>query len=236
MTWYAVRTAAGSQQPQREYATEPTTLDKDGRPRGKGYRIVPSLNPNVSAVERALTDAGFSHYMPASFRVIRNRRKTRDYTTRRDPLLPGYIFVHGVSDERFPDLTSTPGVAGVLGDGRGRPYVVDIVDILALRTIEAKNYAEALSQMQKLASADIREASKTAAKAKAAARRKLAEGKRVRVLWGKAVGHEATVLGWADDERVRAIIEGLDAVEVLLPYDTVRLVKEDESTALLAAE
>ena len=113
MSWYAIRTGPGAQMPQREYAVEPTTLDKNGRPTGKGYRIVPSLNPRVSAVERALSDAGFAFYMPSEFKVIRNRKKTATYTTRRYPLLPGYVFVHGVED--WLSLTSLPGVSGVVG-------------------------------------------------------------------------------------------------------------------------
>ena len=52
MTWNAIRTSPGAQMPQREFAVQTTS-------RGKGYRIVPSLNPNQSAVERALADAGF---------------------------------------------------------------------------------------------------------------------------------------------------------------------------------
>ena len=45
-TWYAVRTAPGAQMPQREYIVE-KLIDENGKPRGKkGYRIVPSLNPN----------------------------------------------------------------------------------------------------------------------------------------------------------------------------------------------
>ncbi|WP_334625391.1 hypothetical protein [Rhizobium johnstonii] len=55
----------GAQKPEREYLVEKT----DSK-RGKGYRIVPSLNPNVSAVERALSNNKFTYYMPAEKRLI----------------------------------------------------------------------------------------------------------------------------------------------------------------------
>lgn len=139
MTWYAIRTTPGAQQPQREFVVEKTSLGKDGKPRGKGYRIVPSLNPNVSAIERVLTDAGFIHYMPVQKRLIRDRLKTELWKARRFPLLLGYVFIKGPCN--FFALQELPGVAGIVGT-RGKPMAVDVVDILMLRTKEAEAESE----------------------------------------------------------------------------------------------
>ena len=134
MTWYAIRTVPGAQKPQREYAVEPTSLGKDGRPRGKGYRIVPSLNPNMSAVERALSEAGYVHYMPAERRLVRDRKHTDLWKARRFAMLVGYVFVKGPVD--FRALESVPGVHSIVGIC-GRPMEIDLLDILTLRSMEA---------------------------------------------------------------------------------------------------
>lgn len=139
MTWYAIRTVPGSQMPQRELAVEPTALGADGKPRGKGYRIVPSLNANVSAIERALSDAGFVHYMPSERRLIRDRRHTELWKGRRFALLVGYVFVADPYDFRI--LEETPGVLNVVKVG-GKPMAVDLMDILFLRTLEAAAEAQ----------------------------------------------------------------------------------------------
>ncbi|NMG39902.1 hypothetical protein GRZ55_11670 [Chelativorans sp. ZYF759] len=139
MTWYAVRTAPGSQKPKREYVVQSTSLGCDGRPRGKGYRIIPSLDPNVSAIERALTDAGFDHYMPAEKRLVRDRRHTHLWKVRRFALMVGYIFV------REPDwgvLRETPGVLGIVASPKGEPLPLRLEDILLVRAAEAKTEVE----------------------------------------------------------------------------------------------
>lgn len=135
MTWYAIRTVPGSQVPQREFLVEPTSIDSEGRPRGKGYRIVPSLNANVSAIERSLSDAGFIHYMPAEKRLIRDRRRTDLFKARRFALMVGYVFVRDPGS--FYRLSEVPGVAGIVGIG-GKPMAVDFMDILMLRAMEAE--------------------------------------------------------------------------------------------------
>ncbi|MBX4901644.1 hypothetical protein HJA83_09885 [Rhizobium bangladeshense] len=129
--WYAVKTMPGAQQPQREYAVE-----KTGSKRGKGYRIVPSLNPNMSAVERALSDNGFSHYMPAEKRLIRDRRHTDLWKVRRFALMVGYVFVRDPHDFRL--LEETPGVDMLIRDSSGVPYSIDLLDILEVRKSEAE--------------------------------------------------------------------------------------------------
>lgn len=211
MTWFAVRTQPGSQQPQREYAVETTKSIK-------GYRIVPSLNPRVSAVERALSDRGYTHYMPAEFQVVRNRKKTGEYCIRRFPLLPGYIFVTNCSG-----VKDVPGVADIIGTEES-PLAMKIMEVLALRTIEARSELAAERELAKNASGETAEMRKSAAKSLAAAKRKLGEGKTIKMQWGKYVGREATLLGWEDEKTVRAILHDLDSAQVAIPYEHVKLV------------
>lgn len=132
MTWYAIRTHPGAQMPQREYAVETTRS-------AKGYRIIPSLNATVSAIERALTDAGFVHYMPAEKRLIRDRRRTDLWKARRFALLTGYVFIKGPCN--FLRLQEVPGVAGIVGCA-GQPLPIALADILVLRTAEAQSEAD----------------------------------------------------------------------------------------------
>ena len=222
MTWYAIRTAAGAQMPQREYEVETTPLNEAGRPRGKGYRIVPSLNPKMSAVERALNDIGVQHYMPAEFKVIRNRKKTGTYELRRFALLPGYVFVYNVTD--WLTLREAPGVAGIVGVD-GVPLQISIVDIIALRTFEAKSQAKADKEVAAMNSAVKAEAVKGAQKALSLAKRRFSAGQRVKILWGSAAGREATITGWDDKQQIKAIVDNLDAAEtVSVAFDAVKLV------------
>ena len=138
MSWIAVRTHPGAQMPQREYLVEQQRINPN-HGRGKGYRIVPSLNPSVSAIERALKDAGFVCYMPSEKRLIRDRLRTDLWKTRRYALLLGYVFVQAPCN--LLKLTEVPGVAGIVGT-KGEPLPVAITDILHLRTVEAKAEAE----------------------------------------------------------------------------------------------
>jgi transcription antitermination factor NusG len=137
--WYAVRTIPGSQKPQREFVTEKTNSRK-------GYRLVPSLNPNYSAIELALSKSGFTYYMPAEKRLVRDRRKTDLFKTRRFALMVGYIFVR--DPHSFYALQEVPGVHSVVGI-EGRPMPISIVDILDLRGMEAEAEVEFDAQVKK---------------------------------------------------------------------------------------
>jgi len=209
--------------PQRSYEVETT--------RGaKGYRLVSSLDPNMSAVEVALKRGGFTYYMPAEFKVVRNRRKTGVYQLRRFALLQGYVFVYNVID--FEKLRKIPGVAGLLvsyvGDERV-PMQVSLADIMIMRTIEARSQAEADKRVATLNSSERATMNKDAQKAIAAAKRKLNPGQNVKILWGRGIGHEATLLGWEDSQHVKAMIDNLktgEVEEISVPYDAVRLVLE----------
>lgn len=128
MTWYAIKTAPGAQKPQREYAAESTRSSK-------GYRIVQSLDPNISAIERALKDNGFVYYMPAEKRLVRDRRHTNLWKVRRFALMVGYLFVKEPHDWYL--LSETAGVAGVIKGLDGRPLEIELTEILMVRAAEA---------------------------------------------------------------------------------------------------
>lgn len=127
--WFCIRTVPGSQKPQREFTVE-TTRSR------KGYRIVPSLNPNISAIELALSQRGLTYWMPTEKRLVRDRRKTDLWRTRRFALLVGYIFVRGPLD--WLKLSETPGVLGIVANAEGEPLPIDFMDLLMLRSAEAE--------------------------------------------------------------------------------------------------
>ncbi|WP_082582647.1 transcription termination/antitermination protein NusG [Mesorhizobium sp. Root172] len=219
-SWFAIRTSPGAQMPQREYQVETTELNAV-RPRGKGYRIVGSLNPKMSAVERALNDIGVQHYMPAEFKVIRNRKKTGTYELRRFALLPGYVFVYNVTD--WLTLREAPGVAGIVGID-GVPLKISIVDIIALRSFEAKSQAKADKEVVAMNSAVKAEAVKGAQKALSLAKRRFSAGQSLKIMWGSHAGRNATLEKW-DGNNLRVLVETLDASEtVSVGYDEVKLV------------
>lgn len=149
MTWYAVRTKPGSQKPQREYAVEKTRS-------AKGYRIVPSLNPNLSAIERALSDAGIDFYMPAERRLQRDRLRPYLWKSRRFALMVGYVFVR---DPSWYALAETPGIAGIVEAG-GRPMPIDFMDLLAVFNAEMAALIK-FQEESRLARKAIRKAAKT---------------------------------------------------------------------------
>lgn len=196
--WFAIRTAPGAQMPQREYVAETTKSFK-------GYRIVPSLDPNRSAVEKALTEAGFIHFMPAERRLIRDRKKLGVWTTRRFPMLQGYAFVADVTD--FERLEHTAGVLEVVRMN-GSPYRVADQDIQTLRQVEAECDAAVDGRLKA-----IEEKARKPTRGRVG--RMFPVGATVMV--HKILGDTrmATVAGAARDGRVKVILEGLDrAVEV----------------------
>lgn len=213
MTWFAIRTAPGAQMPQREYAVETTSLGKDGRPRGKGYRIVPSLDPDISAVERSLSNAGFAHYMPIEKRLVRDRKKSNLWKPRRFALLLGYVFVRDVS--RWADLEATPGVASVVRS-QGRPMPIEGKDILMLQAMEAvaqTKYEQAVEQRR---IAEGRVTRKRAASLFPA-------GSHVHILKGHAEGRSGFAVGPARDGRLKVLL-GLMEAGISVSMDAVQLV------------
>lgn len=218
MTWWcAIRTKPGYQMPQRDYTAEDTRS-------AKGYRIITSLDANVSAVERSLAKAGHRFYMPAEFKVFRNRQKTNTYELRRFALLPGYVFVYDVSD--FEALRKLPGVAGlvvnIIGDLRV-PLKIPVLDIIKLRTIEAKSQAKADREVAALNSSAKADVVRAADKALKLAKRRISAGQRVKIWWGAHVGYDATVIGWDDQQQLKAIVDHLESA-VSVPFDAVKLV------------
>jgi len=206
MTWYAIRTAPGAQMPQREYTAEVTRSKK-------GYRIVPSLDPNISAVERSLSNAGFVHYMPIEKRLVRDRKKSNLWKPRRFALLLGYVFVKDV--ERWADLEATPGVASVVRS-RGVPMPIEGKDIRMLEAMEAvaqEKYEQAIEQRRLT---DSRVTRKKAAGMFPA-------GSRVTILKGHAEGRSGFAMGPARDGRLKILIASMEA-EISVAMDAVQLV------------
>jgi len=146
MTWIAVRTKPGAQTPKREYTTEATSSRK-------GYRLVPSLDPHMSAVERALSDAGFTVYMAAEYDVVRNRHKKGLYELRRFALLKGYVFVADIEDHQWPKLMKVPGVQGVVANN-WKPVTMKPMDMFRLRMFEANSKALALAKAEAMKQGD----------------------------------------------------------------------------------
>ena len=156
--WFAVKTEPGSQLPRREFVTEPTTLGADGRPRGKGYRIVPNIRHDLSAIERALEERGFEYYMPAEKRLVRDRRHTDLWKTRRFALMVGYIFVRNPYD--WGELARTRGVSGIVCSADGQAVPMNILDMMAIRSVEAE-YDALFDIQSKNARAKLRKKAKT---------------------------------------------------------------------------
>lgn len=153
MSWYAIRTTPGAQLPRREFVVEPTTLGRDGRPRGKGYRLVSSTKHDLSAIERALDENGFSYYMPTEKRLVRDRRHTDLYKVRRFALMVGYVFVMDPAD--WDRLAETPGVGGIVRTQSGKALPMDTIDMMAIRSVEAE-YDAVFDIQSKLARAKLR--------------------------------------------------------------------------------
>ena len=211
MTWYAIRTKPGAQMPQREYVVEETTLGTDGRPRGKGYRIVPSLDPGISAVERSLSNGGFAHYMPVERRLVRDRKKTGIWKPRRFALLLGYVFVKDVTD--WVGLEATAGVTGVVRS-RGIPMPIPISEIDMLREMEAEAEAKLQYLIEQREAADRK-----------IPRRKTGNlfplGSLVHIVKGPAEDRHGYVIGSDREGRLKLLVQSL---ELSVPMDDVKLV------------
>ncbi len=134
--WYAIRTHPGAQVPYRERWTEPTASALNSlKPRGKGYAIASSVNPEQSIIEAALESAGIAYYMPAEFAVVRNRHHKGLYELRRFALLKGYVFVGQLYDRDWPKLMDIRWVQGVVSNN-GQPVIINNFDMLRLRLFE----------------------------------------------------------------------------------------------------
>lgn len=124
MTWYALRTTPGAQRPSR-------------------------FNPSTTSVEEELRRRGFSFWMPAEKRLIRDKLRAYVWKTRRFALMVGYMFIEDPHD--WYQLSETPGVSGIVGCN-GKPLPVTITDILMVRTMEADAEVEFDRQLRNRAS------------------------------------------------------------------------------------
>lgn len=210
--WHVIRTSPGAQHPQREYAVETTRSVK-------GYRIVPSLDPDISAVERSLANNGFNHYMPVERRLIRDRRKTNVWTTRRFPLLPGYLFVHGVNDFRL--LEATAGVSEVIRNN-GEPFAMPLADLAIIQAIEAECAAKVERKLAAQIAMDKAQASHVT---RSTTRVLFPSGSRVEITAGHAMGYLASVIGPDRGSRLKVIVDALEALgSISVPVASMRLV------------
>lgn len=208
MTWYAVRTKPGSQMPQRVYEVETTRSEK-------GYRLVPSLDPNVSAVEISLKRNGFVYYMPADMRVIRDRKKTHAWTKRRFALLLGYVFIEDARPINWDQLeTKTPGIEKVVRSA-GIPIPILESEMELLRTMEAESAEIAEKKIrfyQEQAEAKSRTRKMSAALFPA--------GTPVRIVSGIAQDKRGYVTGLDREGRLKLLVQKL---EMSVPLDAVRI-------------
>lgn len=220
MIWYAIRTVPGSQMPKREFVVETTT-------RGKKYRIVSSLDPRRSAIEKALSDAKIPFYMPAEYRAVRDRSKTHAYTLRRYPMFPGYVFLPNLRDDEWSKLEKVPGVVGVVCSMDVPLQFGGNGEIIRLLTIEGNSHVTATEKIEKWKQDEDRELRKAATKAVAAAKRRISTGTRVRVMWGKHAGREAVVQRWESNGTIRAILDTLEAGTVVgIPHDYTEIMMQ----------
>ncbi|MBZ9759470.1 hypothetical protein LB553_01025 [Mesorhizobium sp. CA8] len=209
MTWYAVRTKPGSQQPQRAYEVETTRS-------AKGYRLVPSLDPNISAVEVSLKRGGFTYYMPADMRVVRDRKKTNVWTKRRFALLLGYVFVSDA--EKAIDWRKleekTPGVEkGV--KCRGTPMPIPESDMELLREMEAESAEIAEKKLR-----FFEEQAALKSQTRRMTSSKFPTGTLVRITKGPAQDKHGHVTGLSRDGRLKLLVQKL---EMSVPFDSVEL-------------
>lgn len=222
MTWYAVRTLPGAQQPKREYWTE--TENENGRPVGgkKGYRVVSGVASDHSAVELALEDAGFTYFMPAEFVAVRKRQKAGLYELRRFALLKGYMFVE-VADEDWLRLYAVPGVRGVVKNC-GRPFEISLLDLHRLRMYEQNSRAVAQAKADSLSKAGERIEREKRKGVVKGAKKKLFPGREVKLIWGDKAGHDATVQAWEDQDRVRVLLNSLEAATetITVPFEFLK--------------
>jgi transcription antitermination factor NusG len=220
MVWYAIRTKPGAQQPKREYWPEPSMSALEGHKRGKGYRMVSSTNPEMSAIEMVLEAKGVTFYMPAEFAVVRNRNHKGLYELRRFALMKGYLFVN---DPDWSKIIDAPGVQGVVGNN-GEPYPIGAMDLFRLRMYEANSRAEAEHKVKSLSTAGDRLEREQRKVIVRGARKKLFPGRSVKLIWGDKVGREATVQGWNDQDQVRVLLESLEAAgeTITVPYEFLK--------------
>jgi len=222
MTWYAVRTLPGAQQPKREYWTE--SENEDGKPvrSKKGYRVVSGVASDHSAVELALEDAGFTHYMPVEFMAVRNRRKQGIYELRRFALLKGYLFVE-IADGDWMRLYDVSGIRGVVLNA-GKPFSISALDLFRLRMYEQNSRAVAQAKADSLSKAGERLAREQRKAVVKGARKKLFPGREVKLIWGDKAGRDATVQAWEDQDNVRVLLNSLEAATetITVPFEFLK--------------
>lgn len=220
--WYAVRTMPGFQAPHRERWPEPNASALNGQTRGRGYTIASAITPDRSKVEANLDDAGFVHYMPAEYMAVRNRKKVGIYELRRFALLKGYIFVE-LADQDWYRLYDVPGIRGVV-ENCGQPFAISALDLFRLRMYDQNSRAVAQAKADSLSKAGERiERDKRRGVIKGA-KKKLFPGRDVKLIWGDKAGHDATVQAWEDQDKVRVLLNSIEAATetITVPFEYLK--------------
>jgi transcription antitermination factor NusG len=193
--------------PQRVYDVETTRSTK-------GYRLVPSLDPNISAIEISLKRNGFTYYMPADIRVIRDRKKTNVWTKRRFALLLGYVFVEdSLKPIDWKKLEEkTPGIEKVVRSA-GVPIPILKSEMQLLREMEAQS-AEIAEE--KLRFFQERAALKSQTRRMTSS--KFPVGSKVVITKGIAQMKTGEVIGSDREGRLKLLVQKL---EMSVPFDAV---------------
>lgn len=103
-------------------------------------------------VERDLMDGGFDFYMPVEVSDVVHHR-TKKLVQKRAALIPGYVFVTGITN--FWALSEIRTVAGVISGMDGRPLSMDGHEVDRIREAETAIFAElALDREKRFAKQD----------------------------------------------------------------------------------
>lgn len=220
--WYAVRVMPGFQAPHRERWPEPNASARQGKQRGRGYTIASAITPDRSKIEANLDDAGFVHYMPSEYMAVRNRKKASIYELRRFALLKGYIFVE-LADQDWYRLYDVPGIRGVV-ENAGQPFAINALDLFRLRMYEQNNKAVANAKAASLSKANERIARSKREGIVRGAKKKMFPGRDVKLIWGDRAGREATVQAWEDQDKVRVLLDSLEAATetITVPFEYLK--------------
>ncbi len=152
-----------------------------------------------------LRQSGYPVYLPMCA-VLRRDRVTRSMTRPIEvPLFTGYLFAKLAPTEPWTPVFHTPGVARLVGAGRGKPDMVPAGLVEALQATEGARRCETPANSQN--------------------RSRWLPGAAVRLSDGAFAGHDAAVLRVEREVAVVALVcfgamrEAIVALDILAPRD-----------------
>jgi transcription antitermination factor NusG len=186
-SWYVIRLKPGAN---RE---APHRRGETIGPYRRGETFGP-IRPSI--IERALTDAGLTCYVPMAWVESRNHR-THKKTVRPLPLITGYAFVR-LTEADYSRARACDGVAGILG-WNGRPWPVPDQAVAVFQTREASGefYAPLKEAFAALPGRKAKKYSEATFKA----------GARVKPLDGAFAGYHGLVESVAGRGAVKVMID-----------------------------